>query len=94
GKPEPPTEPGEQPEPGRPADVGSQRGKVRELVYDCFGDFEGFVLESCTGRWFYRSCERSLEDVVRRACRERTTVTVYAKPEDRDKAVRIIVHCC
>lgn len=80
---------------GRPETGGDgQRGKIRDLVYDCFGNFEGFVLESCEGRWFYRSCERSLEEVVRRACRERTTVTVHVHPGERSKPVKIVVHCC
>lgn len=86
--------PGERPGPGDRPDGDGHRGKICDLVYDCFGDFEGFVLESCDRRWFFRSCERSLEEVVRRACNERTTVTVHVHPGERDKAVKIVVHCC
>ena len=77
-----------------PLETGARRGKIRELVYDCFGDFEGFVLESYDGRELYESCERSLEEVVRRACRERSTVTVRAHATERHKPLKIIVHCC
>jgi hypothetical protein len=73
---------------------GATTGKVRDLVYDCFGDFEGFVLESGDGRSFFKSCERAIEEVVRRACRERSAVTVRTHPQDRSKLFKIIVHCC
>ncbi len=75
-------------------DPGISTGKIRDLLYDCFGDFEGFVLESCDGRAIFKSCERALEEVVRRACRERSTVTVRPNPKDRTKPLKIIVHCC
>jgi hypothetical protein len=26
-----------------------QEGKVSQILYDCFGDFAGFVLETCSG---------------------------------------------
>jgi hypothetical protein len=69
-------------------------GRVKELIYDCFGEFEGFVLEDCDNRQTLRACERSMEEVVRRACRERTKVTVYSHGEDRSRAGKITVHCC
>ena len=75
-------------------EAGGERGKVRDLVYDCFGDFEGFVLETCEGRFFYRSCDRGLEEVARRACRDGSPVTVRPSPEDRRRPLRVIVHCC
>jgi hypothetical protein len=73
---------------------GAITGKIRDLVYDCFGDFEGFVVESCDGRAFFKACERPLEEVVRRACRERSKVTVRTDPKDRSKPLKFIVHCC
>jgi hypothetical protein len=78
---------------GRPTGTG-QRGKIRELVYDCFGDFEGFVLETCDGRTFFRTCERGLEEVVRRVCRDRSSVTVHTQAGAAGKVARIVVHCC
>ena len=32
-------------------------GRVCEIVFDCFGDFEGFVLRDCRQRRSFRSCE-------------------------------------
>jgi len=78
---------------GRPIGTG-QRGKIRELLYDCFGDFEGFVFETCDGRTFFRTCERGLEEVVRRACRDRSSVTVHAQAGAAGKVARIVLHCC
>ena len=74
--------------------TGAATGKIRDLIYDCFGDFEGFVLESCDARSIFKSCDKSLEEVVRRACRERSTVTVRPNQRDRSKPLKIIVHCC
>lgn len=51
-------------------------GKVREVIFDCFGDFKGFVLESCSGQHRIRSQEGGVAEIVLRACRERCTVIV------------------
>jgi hypothetical protein len=83
-------QPDDKPGPG----PGGRTGKIRDLIYDCFGDFEGFILEDCDGTTVFKSCERALEDVVRRACRDRAKVTVYAHPKDRTKPFKIVVHCC
>jgi hypothetical protein len=83
-------------EPGRPERPGREQftGRVRELVYDCDGGFDGFVLDDCGESRFFRGCERSLEDVVRRACRDRSKVTVYVRRDDREEVLRLVVHCC
>jgi murein tripeptide amidase MpaA len=68
-------------DPGLPSDSGSVRpeqltGKVREVIFDCFGDFIGFVLESCSEHHHVSSHEKGVAEVVLRACREGCTVTV------------------
>ena len=83
-------------DPGLPGDIHVSKpqkitGKVREVIFDCFGDFEGFVVESCSCSHYIKSKETGVAEVVLRACRERRTVTVSL-----DKACRlhkIIVHC-
>jgi murein tripeptide amidase MpaA len=60
-------------EPGRSDCVS---GKVCEVVFDCFGDFRGFVLEDCSRRRRFRSTERGIERLALRACRERLTIVV------------------
>jgi hypothetical protein len=91
------TRPGGGGEPGgtgpRPEERASE-GKVCRLLYDCHGDFEGFVLDSCGARHAFATCDRGIEEVVRRACAERSTVTVYAHRRDPRRPLRIAVHCC
>jgi hypothetical protein len=63
-------------------------------MYDCFGNFEGFVLETCSDRHVFRACEKAMEDVILRACKERMTVMVVAHPKDHCKPLRIVLRCC
>ena len=36
----------------------SHTGKICEVIYDCFGDFEGFVPESCDERHSFKASEK------------------------------------
>jgi len=65
-------------------------GKVAGLIYNHFGDFEGFVLEDMEAeeRVFY-SREKEIEIIVERAWRERTLVCVHRT--DLDKVSKIIL---
>jgi len=51
-------------------------GKVREAVFNCFGDFIGFVLDDCCEHRAFANCEREIGDLVLRALKERLTLTV------------------
>lgn len=109
GRPEREERPGE-PEPPRPGVRDVMRGVVSRLRYDCFGRFEGFELVSCDKSVFVTSCERGVERVARKACRDRCDVTVWladeAVPRDhakgrppgehsqRKSARRIEINCC
>jgi hypothetical protein len=53
-------------------------GKVIEVIYDCFGEFEGFEIGDCCERRFFRSRERRIGEVVDHACRHGLYVTVFA----------------
>jgi hypothetical protein len=66
-----------------PAGADSRRrftGKIRTIVYDHFGDFDGFVVESESGRdiRFY-SREPAMHELVHRAWVDRTLLTVIAE---------------
>jgi hypothetical protein len=74
--------------------VASHTGKIRQVSYNCFGEFEGFVLESCNERRSFKACEKGIAEVVLRACRERITVTVVVESAQRMKIRGIIIHCC
>jgi hypothetical protein len=51
-------------------------GKVMCLRYDCFGDFEGFVLACCGCEEFISASERAIERVVHRAFIDRSILLV------------------
>jgi hypothetical protein len=65
-------------------------GKVREVVFDCFGEFNGFVLEDCCEQRAFESRAREIGELVLRALRERLTVTIFKAGEDH-KIVRLVV---
>jgi hypothetical protein len=66
-----------------------ETGKVEGLVYDRFGDFEGFLLETEAGHELrFRSREAEIEELVRFAWRDRIVITVLA---DHDRPASIIL---
>lgn len=69
-----------------------ETGKVEGLVYDRFGDFEGFLLETEEGhehRFYSREAE--IEELVRFAWRDRVVITVLAEPRDHGRPASIIL---
>lgn len=67
-------------------------GKVCEVLFDCFGDFEGFVLDSCAGARSFRSREKGVRRIVMRACRERALLSVYVEGAHA-RIFKIVVRC-
>jgi hypothetical protein len=51
-------------------------GKVCEVMFDCSGDFDGFVLDDCCERRNYKSRERHIGDLILRALQERLNLTI------------------
>jgi hypothetical protein len=51
-------------------------GKVSEVRFGCFGDFEGFVLDTCDECLWFPSTERRIAKLALRACKSRMVVTV------------------
>lgn len=68
-------------------------GKVCEVLYDCFGEFEGFVLAECDGSKWFRTRVRGIEAVVLRACRGDLTLVVLVDEDREDHIVRLAVRC-
>ncbi|MGB8909463.1 MAG: hypothetical protein WCC84_12020, partial [Candidatus Cybelea sp.] len=96
GYPKPPY-PKHPPHPGHGRDHDHDReatGKVESLVFDRYGDFVGFVLETDCGDRYFASREREVEHLVERAWRERLRLTVVfdEDQDDCDGIERIIVH--
>jgi hypothetical protein len=76
-----------------PTAVDKFTGKICEVLFDCFGDFEGFVLSSCDSSRTFKTCERGIAEVVMRACGESLKVTVVVdRKEHRIKGLSI--GCC
>jgi len=69
-------------------------GKIAEVIFDCFGDFAGFVLESCGERHNFSTREKGVGELVMRACRERLLLSVDVKKKGGERIREIIVRCC
>jgi hypothetical protein len=67
-------------------------GKVSEVVYDCFGDFEGFVLCDCDEPQKFSTREPAIEKIALRACRRRLWLSVFVGRHDR-KIRKLIIRC-
>jgi len=70
-------------------DLQEFTGKVCEVLFDCFGDFTGFVLDDCCERRIYESRERQIGDLVLRALKERLTVMAVTAGKNR-RIVRLV----
>jgi hypothetical protein len=68
-------------------------GKISRLRYDCFGDFEGFVLDLCPGTRTFRCTEERLAELITQACTTRRKITVVVDPHEPARPHQIIVHC-
>jgi hypothetical protein len=65
-------------------------GKVSEIIYDCFGNFEGFVLCDCDEHKSFCSKEPAIERTVLRACRRRLLLSVFVRHHD-SKIQKLII---
>jgi hypothetical protein len=69
-------------------------GKVAGLIFDRFGDFEGFVLDTEDGEAKFFSREREMRNLAERAWRERLRISVWSEQEteERHRPLRVVVH--
>jgi hypothetical protein len=58
-------------------------GKICEVLFDCHGDFQGFILETCCGAREFRSHASRIGELALKACREELTVKVQTSCKDR-----------
>lgn len=77
---------------GRPCekDIEEFTGKVCEVVFNCFGDFVGFVMDDCCEHRTFESRAREIGDLVLRALKERLTLIIVTAGKDH-KIVRLVV---
>jgi hypothetical protein len=53
------------------------KGKVSQVIFNCYGDFEGFVLsECCDKKQTFKVCDKGIEEVILRAFKERYRISV------------------
>jgi hypothetical protein len=68
-------------------------GKIMGLVYDHFGDFDGFILESESGESLtFHTRQSHMEDVIKRAWMEGLRVTVLPEQQHSDRPRQIVLH--
>lgn len=78
---------------GGEQDLVSFTGKVVEVIYDCFGAFEGFVLGECCGTRAFRARECAIGEIVLRACKDRLLLTVYVERKSEGCIRKLVVRC-
>ena len=68
-------------------------GKIEGLIFDHFGDFEGFILVTETGEpYHFYSRESHVKNVAERAWEARLRVTVFPGEKDHDAPMRLVLH--
>jgi len=66
-------------------------GKIAGLIFDHFGDFEGFVLDTEEGHHEFQSREKDVAELAERAWRERLRISVWAIKDEQHRPLKIIV---
>jgi hypothetical protein len=78
---------------GRRHDAPEFVGKIEGLIFDHFGDFEGFIPETeVDERLHFYSREKNLKAVAERAWAARLRVTVVPDDENERHPRRIVLH--
>jgi hypothetical protein len=75
-----------------PADERTFTGKICGLIFDHFGDFAGFVLETEHGEHRFHSREKEMEELAERAWKERLRITVHVDRSEPHRPLWIVVH--
>ncbi len=66
-------------------------GKIVGLLFDRFGDFEGFVLDTEEGERKFFSREKQMAELAERVWRERLRITVVVERDEAHRPLSIIV---
>jgi len=66
-------------------------GKIAGLIFDRFGDFEGFLLDTEDGERKFFSREIEIEELAERAWRERLRISVCAERDEPHRVQSLIV---
>jgi len=81
--------------PRHPEPEGEERqaftGKIAGLIFDRFGDFEGFLLDTEDGERRFFSREKEIEALAERAWRDRLRITVWVERHEPHRPLSIII---
>jgi hypothetical protein len=66
-------------------------GKVTELAYDRFGDFEGFVLDTEEGNRFFFAHEPAISHLCKEAWEERILIKVVVERDNMRRPVSVVL---
>ena len=64
-----------------------------EGVFDRFGDFEGFILDTEDGNRRFKAREPEIEQVVNRCWSERILTSVFVELDAPHRPEEIVLHC-
>jgi hypothetical protein len=67
-------------------------GKISGLIFDRYGDFDGFVLDTAEREHKFFSREKDMEELAARVWRERLLITVWAERDEPHRPMSILVH--
>ena len=80
------------PHPGHGAEAKLEAtGKIAGLMFDHFGDFEGFILETEESERTYKSREGEIKQLAERAWAQRLRITVISERHEPHRPLKIIV---
>jgi hypothetical protein len=83
--------PGPRPEPER-EERRSYTGKIAGLMFDRYGDFEGFVLDTEEREHEFFSREKDMQELATHVWRERLRITVWAENDTPHRPLSILIH--
>jgi hypothetical protein len=67
-------------------------GKVIEVIYNCFGHLEGFVLEDCDDVHTFKTRECEIGEIALRACQHGMLLSVFVE-EGKTKIRKLVLRC-
>jgi len=80
------------PLPKRPHEPERERcGKVCEVLYDCHGEFTGFILEDCCETHVFHSRARNVGKLAVEACRYGLTLCVWVDGKNGEKIRKLAI---
>jgi hypothetical protein len=65
-------------------------GKVCEVLFDCHGEFTGFVLDDCCEQHVFHSRSKSVGKLALKACRYGLTLCVAVDSKDGEEKIRTL----